>query len=370
MSSRGIRPFSAVILLLGLLHTVQGRQAPPLEVILKNAGENVGRYAANLLNIVCTETSVQQELDTNGEPAKTPPTELVYDFMTVPRGGGPAVSEQRELKLINGKPAGPDGSFPLPDPTAYTTSLFFLLRGAQQNFVFTFAGSTQLDGHDAFMVDFAPTKRSAPGANWDRGFFHLGFQTNGRIWIEASSYEVLRLDTHLIAPFEFRSPNNLKRKGPFFAFAPGKKFKVQKWDVTVRYRPVPFQDPEQMLSLPVSAESIRLIHGLRVPHLRMTHTFSGYRRFTAETKVVHSGELEPSFRFQNNFWVNLHATLRGEARRRSLKLAPQIDIAGLTDAERKAWFSALDAYQDYGRRNVIFDQKLVRRPEQLASSYC
>src|SRR5215467_14228844 len=77
--------------------------------------------------------------------------------------------------------------------------------------------------------------------------------------------------------------------------------------------------------------------------------------------------LEPLFRFQNSFWVNLHATLRGEARRRSLNLAAQIDIAGLTDAERKAWFSALDAYQDYGRRNVIFDQTLVHLNNWLST---
>src|SRR5215470_11168841 len=77
--------------------------------------------------------------------------------------------------------------------------------------------------------------------------------------------------------------------------------------------------------------------------------------------------LEPLFRFQNSFWVNLHATLRGEARRRSLNLAAQIDVAGLADAERKAWFSALDAYQDYGRRNVIFDQTLVQLNNWLAT---
>src|SRR5262245_32076446 len=64
--------------------------------------------------------------------------------------------------------------------------------------------------------------------------------------------------------------------------------------------------------------------------------------------------LQPSFRFQNSFWVNLHATLRGEARRRSLNLVPQIDIGGLTDAERKVWSSALDSYETYGRKNVVF----------------
>src|SRR5262249_13135082 len=94
MSSRSIRPFCGVIVLLALRPAMQARQGPALEIILKTTGEKVERYAGNLLNIVCTETSVQQELDSNGEPAKTKPTELVYDFMTVPRGGGPALSEQ------------------------------------------------------------------------------------------------------------------------------------------------------------------------------------------------------------------------------------------------------------------------------------
>jgi len=77
--------------------------------------------------------------------------------------------------------------------------------------------------------------------------------------------------------------------------------------------------------------------------------------------------LEPSFRFQNSFWVNLHATLRGEARRRSLSLAAQIDVTGLADAERKTWSSALDAYQGYGRRNVIFDKTLVHLNNWLST---
>src|SRR5262249_4007907 len=76
---------------------------------------------------------------------------------------------------------------------------------------------------------------------------------------------------------------------------------------------------------------------------------------------------QPSFRFQNSFWVNLHATLRGEAGRRSLNLAAQIDIGGLTDAEHKAWSSALDAYQDYGRRSVIFDETLVHLNNWLST---
>ena len=32
-----------------------------------------------------------------------------------------------------------------------------------------------------------------------------------------------------------------------------------------------------------------------------------------------SHAVEPAFRFQNNFWVSLHHTLRGEARRRDVR---------------------------------------------------
>jgi len=75
---------------------------------------------------------------------------------------------------------------------------------------------------------------------------------------------------------------------------------------------------------------------------------------------------EPQFRFQNNFWVNLHHLLRGDARRRPLNLPPAMKLAQLTDAERAAWTSSLDAYADVGRRDLLFDAGLVRINSALA----
>lgn len=69
---------------------------------------------------------------------------------------------------------------------------------------------------------------------------------------------------------------------------------------------------------------------------------------------------EPQFRFQNNFWVNLHHLLRGDARRRPLNLPLAVRPADLTDAERVEWTAALDAYADLGQRNLLFDAGLVR----------
>ena len=67
-----------------------------------------------------------------------------------------------------------------------------------------------------------------------------------------------------------------------------------------------------------------------------------------------------TFHFQNNFWVNLHHVLRGEARRREVRARPAIRIDALTPSERAAWASALDAYAPYGGRDLVFDPALIR----------
>src|SRR5262245_52160170 len=69
---------------------------------------------------------------------------------------------------------------------------------------------------------------------------------------------------------------------------------------------------------------------------------------------------EPAFRFQSNFWVSLHHTLRGEARRRDVRGPALIKTEALKADERAAWSSALDVYAPYGKRDVTFDDGLVR----------
>ena len=66
-----------------------------------------------------------------------------------------------------------------------------------------------------------------------------------------------------------------------------------------------------------------------------------------------------SFRFQNNFWVNLHHVLRGDARRRGLTLPLTVPLDSLTAAERATWSEALTAYTDLATRNLVFDERLI-----------
>ncbi|HEX6494844.1 MAG TPA: hypothetical protein VF018_05140 [Acidobacteriaceae bacterium] len=72
------------------------------------------------------------------------------------------------------------------------------------------------------------------------------------------------------------------------------------------------------------------------------------------------------FKFQSNFWVNLHLFLRAEEWRRSGDIPPQMPVASLSPDERSAWEAALDAYARMAKANLIFDDGLVRLTNTLA----
>ena len=75
---------------------------------------------------------------------------------------------------------------------------------------------------------------------------------------------------------------------------------------------------------------------------------------------------EPQFRFQNNFWVNLHHVLRGDARRGPLKLPLAVNPEALSDQERAAWAAALETYAPLANRNLLFDADLEKINSALA----
>jgi len=116
----------------------------------------------------------------------------------------------------------------------------------------------------------------------------------------------------------------------------------------------------QAPSSPLERMSVETVCGMRLrptssDNIRMTPM--GTRSFPGDTAV---------FIFQNNFWVNLHHFLRGEARRRSLNLPLELPLSKLSVNERAAWEAALDAYIDLAKRSLLFDAMLVRIDNILA----
>jgi hypothetical protein len=144
---------------------------------------------------------------------KKKPTELVYDFIIIP-GTGLGIREQRELKLRDGRPVAKSAQPPIPDATAFTTAVTVLLREIRDKFTFSYTGTANLDGREALIIDYVPAIRRPPSATWEGSRFRFNFESKGRIWIDPASYDVLRLETHLLEPVEFQPPRVI-RKGPF-----------------------------------------------------------------------------------------------------------------------------------------------------------
>jgi hypothetical protein len=77
---------------------------------------------------------------------------------------------------------------------------------------------------------------------------------------------------------------------------------------------------------------------------------------------------QPVFRFQNNFWVNMHHFVRGEQWRRAHNQALEIPLESLSDEERGAWKRALDGYREMATQSLIAVPALVQLNNTLAIS--
>ena len=101
----------------------------------------------------------------------------------------------------------------------------------------------------------------------------------GRVWVDAATHDVLRVDRFLNGPVDIGVPWALQRR---YGFAPW--VVLERDDVTMRYKVVTFRDPEEALLLPASIESVTVLrNGLQ--SIRRTDTFSGYRRFLTTSRV-------------------------------------------------------------------------------------
>jgi hypothetical protein len=253
--------------------------APP--ALLARVAAYVERYYARALTIVSRETVHLQPVDR----ALTPVGHgrlLVYELRVEwsPAAARPALS-RRLLKSSGRLTPRQDETECLDPKDASLQPMAMLLPVRQQAFAFTQAG-TDGDRPHVVMLDFTPRSREHPTVAWNGpcGTIELNGSTRGRIWVEAPTGVVLRVDEWLHKPFQFVSPANaLRGRGPVSQT-------IDRLETSVRYEPVTFRDPHETLMLPKSVRTLAVIHNGGVPRLLTLQTFDDYRRFITEGRVV------------------------------------------------------------------------------------
>ena len=270
-------------------------QPPELEALMTRVGERVAEYYRRAQSVICVERSTVQPIRLNWMPegfSRTVESDLrVESAPTADGDTRPDATVIRDIRRINGRAprerdkkdrAGCTDPNPLsPEPLA------FLLAAHQDDYQFTSVRPGRERDRAALIIDFMSTNRtSRPELIEDvRGhddcFDWSGpVATRGRVWVDAKSHEVLRLNRRLDGPVDVRVPWNVQRRYGLPAWVV-----LERDDLTLRYTTVAFSDPDEVVLLPESIESLTVVRsGLQ--SIRRTDRFSSYRRFLTAGRVI------------------------------------------------------------------------------------
>ena len=276
------------------LHADEVGHAVDLTTVLHRAGERVERFFARAQSIVCLEIVRLQSLTSGWSsdgPGRTVESELRVSWEAADGDGGTSTEAQtlRRLLKVNGRePQKNDwNNCTAPEQQSRETQpLSLLLPGQRPDYSFALAGKTRLDGRAAILVDYRLLTEVSVESQTVEGrddciSFELEGGLRGRLWIDAETYDVLRLDQRLSGMVEIPVPSKVTRRA-----GSARYWTMERWDTTIRFKPVTFENPDETLVLPASLTSLRVTRGSGTPRLRTVTNYKNYQRFLTAGRVV------------------------------------------------------------------------------------
>lgn len=271
------------------------RQAPPdVDALLMRVGARVADYYQRAQYVIFVEHSTVQPIQWNWTPdglSRTVESDLRVEAESTDDGTLPGANLIRDVRRINGRTprerdkkdrSGCTDPSPLsPEPLA------FLLPTHRTKYRFTTVRTGKEQDREALVIDFLSTNRTTrlelieDERGHDDCFDWAGpIATGGRIWVDAQTHDILRVERRLDGPADVRVPWKLQRR---YGFDPW--LVIDRDEQTLRYKPVAFSDPDEILVLPSSIVSTTVVRG-GLQSTRRTETFSGYRRFLTAGRVI------------------------------------------------------------------------------------
>ncbi|HMD34974.1 MAG TPA: hypothetical protein VKH42_08405, partial [Vicinamibacterales bacterium] len=202
-----------------------GPDAPELTALLTRVGERVADYYKRGQSIVLREKTTVLEIRHDFSPdgfSRVTEYELHVEPNTDSDGaaGGTIV---RELLKVNGRVPKPsdrkdrngctDSNPVSPEPLA------FLLAGNRGEYSFTTAGPGKGKDRNMLIIDFAGARPEGdgklvedPSGHPDCYSFSIPVTIKGRLWVDADTFDVLRLEQHISGPGDIRVPLDQQRK--------------------------------------------------------------------------------------------------------------------------------------------------------------
>jgi hypothetical protein len=271
-------------------------QAPPdVDTLLERVSARIADYYKRAQSVVCTEKTTVQPLANGYTPsgfARTTESELrVEPDVADGDGSVTTASFVRQLVKINGKaPRDKDKNdrAGCTDPNPLSAEpLAFLLPANREGYRFTTSGFGKGKDRGALVIEFTAANMDGEGKlvedeRGHEGCFNVSIPTptRGRIWVDAISYQVLRLERHLAGVGELPVSFALQRKHSLPNY-----MTIERYDTAIRYRPITFTDPDEAMLLPESIETV-VIWRNGMESTRRRQEYSDYRRFLTAGRIV------------------------------------------------------------------------------------
>lgn len=277
--------FGATLGMTAVVAVVAVAQAPEIAVdMLARVSNRVRDYYTHAQSIVCIEHVMVQPIRGDLGPdgfGRALDYELRVDWDASDGDEAPEAHVLRELRKINGRAAKPKDEPGCLDPKSGSLEpLAILLPHHRGEYTFAWGGPTRLKDQRALTLNYKSRTPGPVEGKWKGDCVSIDApgRTRGRIWVDETTQDVLRLDEELTSQFEYRVPrDHWGPNGP-------QTWIIERADSSIRYRRVAFHDPEETVLLPESVESVTVFRGAQ--SYRITQKFSDYRRFTTGGRIV------------------------------------------------------------------------------------
>jgi hypothetical protein len=285
---------AVALAVLVLSATVSAEQQGGFDVagVLERAGVRVTEYFARAQAIVCLEKVSLQRLGA-GFSADGPPRNVESELRLTwePTPDNPTPKEAKTIRQVvrvnGGTPRKKDyNNCTTPEQNVEEEQpLSILLPQQRGEYTFTANGRAKIDGRDAMVIAFREVKKptvdvSLVADNEDCISFDIEGGMQGKIWIDAETHDVLRLDRVLSGLIEIPLPKKATRRGGSAYWT------MERWDSSIRFKRVSFDDPQETLILPVSSTTLQVTRGSGTPRLRTSTQYLAYRRFMTGARII------------------------------------------------------------------------------------
>jgi hypothetical protein len=259
-------------------------------IVLERVGERLEQYYKRVQNIICTEKVTAQDVGSDLSPrgfARVVESELRVESDSTEDASLPnGARVVRSIRKVNGRAPRPKDKEACYDPNPLSEEpLAFLLPAKREQYAFVWAGFGKERDRNAMLVDFRPRESGKPEVKeHERNregclSFSMPGGTRGRLWIDAETHDVLRVEERLVGPVDFIVPVALQRRHNF----PDATV-LDRFDRYVRYKAVKFDDPPETMLLPEFIDELTIWRGGGSHRIRQA--FSEYKRFLTAGRIV------------------------------------------------------------------------------------